>query len=84
MALSCKEASELLSQSIERRLSLRENLQLRLHLFLCAACAQFRRQMEFLHAAARAYAQRGISAARQWVLSNTARERIRALLRTER
>lgn len=82
--LSCKEVTELVSQSIERRLSLRERLQLRMHLFVCKACSQFKRQMEFLHAAAKAYAQRGISAARQWVLSNTARERIRVAIQRER
>jgi hypothetical protein len=82
--LSCKEVTELVSQSIERRLSLRETLQLRMHLFVCTACSRFVRQMKFLHAAAKAYAQRGISTARQWVLSNTARERIRVQLQRER
>lgn len=82
--LSCKEVTELVSQSIERRLSLRETLQLRMHLFVCTACSRFTRQMKFLHAAAQAYARRGISAARQWVLSSPAREKIRVLLRQER
>lgn len=82
--LSCKEVTELLSQSIERRLSLRERMRLRMHLFMCKACSRFKRQMEFLHAAAKAYAQRGISAARQWALSNTARERIRVAIQRER
>jgi len=82
--LSCKEVTELVSQSMERRLSLRETLQLRMHLFVCTACSRFVRQMKFLHAAAKAYAQRGISMARQWVLSSTARERIRAQLQRER
>ena len=82
--MSCKEVTELLSQSIERRLSLRETLRLRMHLLVCDACARFKRQMEFLHAAARAYAQRGMSTARQWVLARTARERIRGRLQRER
>jgi hypothetical protein len=82
--LSCKEVTELVSQSIERRLSLREMLRLRMHLFVCTACSRFTRQMKFLHAAARAYARRGISAARQWVLSTTARDRIRVAIRRER
>jgi len=82
--MSCKEVTELLSQSIERRLSLRETLRLRMHLLVCTACARFKRQLKFLHAAARAYAQRAMSTARQWVLSRTARERIRERLQHER
>jgi hypothetical protein len=49
--ISCKEASELLSQSQDRALSLRERLGLRFHLLYCAGCRNFRRQMEVLRAA---------------------------------
>jgi hypothetical protein len=81
---SCKEVSELVSQSIDRRLSLGEWMQLRMHLLICDACSRFKRQAEFLHAAARNYAERGLSTARQWTLSQTARERIRTILQHER
>jgi hypothetical protein len=82
--MSCKEVSEMVSQSIDRRLSLVEWMRLRMHLLICDACSSFKRQIEFLHAAARDYARRGMSAAHQWALSHGARERIRAKLQHER
>jgi hypothetical protein len=81
---SCKEVTELVSQSFERRLSLPEWMQLRMHLLICTACSRFKRQAEFLHRVARDYARRGLLAAQQWTLSQRARERIRAALQTER
>ena len=54
--LSCKEASLLLSQAEDRRLSWLERLQLRLHLSLCDACTRFSRQIAFLRTALRRYA----------------------------
>lgn len=51
--ISCKEATELMSQGQDRRLSLRERLALRLHLLFCAGCANFRRQLDVLRAACR-------------------------------
>ena len=46
--LSCKEASVLLSQAQERRLNRRERFVLRLHLWLCDGCSNFRKQLEFI------------------------------------
>jgi hypothetical protein len=55
--LTCKEASQLISQSYERRLTFTERLGLRVHLFVCEACAQFTHQMKLLHEAARRLAE---------------------------
>jgi hypothetical protein len=52
MKLSCKDASRLLSQSMDRKLSLAEQAKLRLHLALCDACRSFGRQLERLRQAA--------------------------------
>jgi hypothetical protein len=49
--LSCKDASLLMSQALDRRLSLPERISLRLHLVLCEGCRRFERQMLFLRAA---------------------------------
>ncbi len=54
--LSCKEASLLLSQAEDRRLSWVERLQLRLHLSLCEACTRFSHQIVFLRTVFRRYA----------------------------
>ena len=43
--LSCRQATELMSQEQDRRLSLAERLGLRLHVLICAACENYRRQM---------------------------------------
>lgn len=46
--LSCKEAIRLASQALDRPLSLRVRLGLRLHLLLCSACGAAARQMRAL------------------------------------
>lgn len=43
--LSCKQASQLLSQSLDRKLMRRELIGLRLHLMLCSMCRRFGRQI---------------------------------------
>jgi len=49
MLLTCKEATRLVSQGLDRRLGLGERLALRLHLLICDGCANFRKQAAFLH-----------------------------------
>ncbi len=52
MMLTCKEVSRLVSQGLDRRLSLRERIGLRIHLAMCHGCESFARQMQFLRRAA--------------------------------
>lgn len=49
--LDCRHATLLVSQSMERRLTLRQRLALRLHLMMCDACTQFRKQVRLLRIA---------------------------------
>ena len=51
--LTCKDASELLSQAQDRTLGLRERLALRLHLLICDGCTNFSRQLELIRTALR-------------------------------
>jgi len=51
MMISCKEATRLVSQGLDRRLGQGERLALRMHLALCAGCANVERQMAFLRKA---------------------------------
>jgi transcriptional regulator with XRE-family HTH domain len=51
--LSCKQASRLLSQSLDRRLTWRERTALRLHLTICDVCRRFGRQLLLLRQATR-------------------------------
>ena len=53
--LSCREATELMSQEQDRPLGLGERLGLRLHMLICSACSNYRRQMRVLRAACRRF-----------------------------
>jgi len=53
--LSCKQASQLMSQEQDRRLGVAERLALRLHVLICDACSKYRRQMAFLRQACRRF-----------------------------
>lgn len=49
--LSCKEANVLMSQELDRNLSWKERLGLKLHVSMCDGCSNFRKQMTFLRKA---------------------------------
>ena len=51
MMLTCKEATRLVSQGLDRRLGLAERLALRLHLLACDGCTNFSKQVAFLRKA---------------------------------
>ena len=51
MMLSCKEAAQLVSRGLDRRLGFFEHLALRLHLAICGGCANFSRQAAILRKA---------------------------------
>jgi len=53
MSPSCKEVSELVSQSLDRKLSLSERLRMRLHLMMCRMCTNYQRQLQFVRHAVR-------------------------------
>lgn len=47
----CKTITPKLGESMDRKLSFRERVVNRLHLFTCEACRRYREQIEFLHIA---------------------------------
>jgi hypothetical protein len=51
MRLTCREASRLVSQGLDRKLGFGERLALRLHLMICDACTNFKKQVDFLRRA---------------------------------
>ena len=51
MMLSCKEASRLVSQGLDRNLGFGERIALRVHLAICDGCTNFKDQVEFLRRA---------------------------------
>ena len=46
--LSCKEVGELLSQELDRKLSLRDRLRLKFHLLICKTCSCYEQQLKFI------------------------------------
>ena len=53
--LTCKEATRLISQSMDRKLTLTQRAALRLHLSACGACTRFGAQLNALRSAMRKY-----------------------------
>ena len=51
LGLSCREASRLISASLDRELTRRERWALRLHTLLCTACRRFARQTQLIREA---------------------------------
>ena len=49
--LSCKEVTRLVSQGLDRELTLGERTALRLHLAICEGCRNVNRQLSFLRLA---------------------------------
>lgn len=56
--LSCKEAARLMSQGLDRSLSLRERVGLRLHLLACYGCRNARQQLRFIRRACSSWIER--------------------------
>ncbi|MCZ6618876.1 MAG: zf-HC2 domain-containing protein [Gammaproteobacteria bacterium] len=77
--LTCKEISQLASESLDRTLTLRERFTLKIHLFRCDMCSRYVRQLKFLRrACADADVEQLTDAAE---LTGEARARIRNRLR---
>lgn len=52
---NCKDISELLSDSLDRKLTWPERLEIRLHFMMCRSCPKFLQQINFLRKTARRY-----------------------------
>lgn len=81
--LSCKQTSQLISQSLDRRLSGRERLALRFHLMMCDACTRFGKQLAMLRLAVRRLTQE-IEQNESVQLSQEARKRITHAIESNR
>jgi hypothetical protein len=56
--LKCKQATELISQSQDRALTLNERIRLKLHLLICVGCDNCNKQMSFIHKAMEQFRKR--------------------------
>ena len=75
--LNCLEATRLLSERQERRLSLRERLALWFHLSMCHLCRGFGKFVEQLHSYSRDHSDEMADDSEAPGLSEPSRERIR-------
>jgi hypothetical protein len=55
LMITCREASRLVSEGLDRELPVPERATLRVHLAICTACSRVTKQFEFLRRAAREY-----------------------------
>ena len=78
----CKTITWTLGESLDRKLSLRERIQMRLHLFTCAACARYLKQIEFLREAVQAQNEKLIEEDSSVNLSFAAKERLKNALKS--
>lgn len=53
--LNCRQATQLCSEQRDRPLTLGERVALRMHTLICAHCANFHKQLDFLSQAARRF-----------------------------
>ncbi|MBU6468142.1 MAG: zf-HC2 domain-containing protein [Betaproteobacteria bacterium] len=47
--MNCRESTALLSESQDRALTFKERVSLRLHLFFCSGCTQFKLHLHDIH-----------------------------------
>lgn len=82
--LSCKEVSNLVSESLDRKLSFWQRMRVWMHLRMCRLCARFRKQTLFIKEAARRYlrAVENTDSEASPGLSPEARERIKRSLKS--
>ena len=74
--LNCREVSQLASEALDRKLTLKERIGLRFHLMMCKLCTRYVRQLKFMHHASSAEDENHVKGSGVR-LSETARDRIR-------
>lgn len=81
---TCRDASRLQSEALDRPLSTPQRIGLRIHLFLCRWCRRYGSQLRFLRQAAQKSRQPLPDPRSKELLSSEARERMQRLLSAER
>jgi hypothetical protein len=54
---SCRDITALVSQGLDKKLSLGERLAIRLHVMMCSRCRNFQSQSQFIRKAAQRYTE---------------------------
>lgn len=76
---TCKETVRVMSESMERRLTLRERINVKLHLWVCLWCVWYIEQLQLMRTSIRSKAEQepNLDSSSLPSLSSEARERIR-------
>ncbi len=61
MMINCKQATQLLSEKLDRNLSIREKISLKMHITVCSACRKFGHQMADLRYISKCYVKKSES-----------------------
>lgn len=77
---ACQQTVQMISESMERSLSLRERIKMKLHLWVCVWCQWYMEHLQIIRDASRAQASKAPDVMTSATLSNEARERIRRRL----
>jgi hypothetical protein len=56
--LACREVTRLVSESLDRELSLPQRMSIKMHLMMCKLCSRYNKQLAALREAFRLYAMR--------------------------
>ena len=85
--LSCRETTQLISESMERKLPLRRRVAVAAHILMCRFCSRYRKQLRFMEKAVdrlvESETEGGPPETTDTCLSPEARERIKQSLRRE-
>lgn len=83
--LSCNEVSKLVSESLDRKLSLWRRLNLWMHIGMCGLCWRFRRDLRHIHDETRRHAHEIEDGAEDLdvKLSDDSRDRMKRLLESQ-
>ncbi len=81
--LSCKDVTKLVSENLDRDLSLWRRIGLRLHVAMCKGCSAYKRQIESLNKVISDHYRNDQTAKDGKNLPNDALERIKESLRTD-
>lgn len=82
--LTCKEVSKLISDSLERKLPLRQRISVHLHLMMCNMCRSYRRQILALRQLISRYADTDTTGYEGLRLPDDVRKRIKQKLEEQR
>jgi hypothetical protein len=80
--LTCQEVTRMASEAMERKLPLRQRIDMKLHFLICALCLRYFKQLQFMREIARQRAAQAEDAASSTAtsLSSEARERMKRRL----